>query len=122
MALKVISEIPYAVQPVGQAAVWVHDFTMITSDGREIDVSRVRLAFEEALSRVWLGEMEDDGFNNLVLRASLHWRKVLVLRAYRKYLRQTGIAFSQSYMEETLANIPKIARALVQLFRYAVGP
>jgi glutamate dehydrogenase len=117
MGLKVISEIPYAVQPMGRGTVWIHDFTMITSDGREIDVSRVRQAFEEALIRVWLGEMEDDGFNKLVLRASLTWRKVLVLRAYCKFLRQTGIAFSQSYMEETLANNPKIARALVQLFR-----
>jgi glutamate dehydrogenase len=122
MGLKVISEIPYAVQPTGRGAVWVHDFTMITSDGREIDVSRVRQAFEEALSRVWLGEMEDDGFNKLVLRASLTWRKVLVLRAYCKFLRQTGIAFSQSYMEETLANNPKIARALVQLFRTRCAP
>ncbi len=117
MGLKVISEIPYAVQPMGRGTVWIHDFTMITSDGREIDVSRVRQAFEEALIRVWLGEMDDDGFNKLVLRASLTWRKVLVLRAYCKFLRQTGIAFSQSYMEETLANNPKIARALVQLFR-----
>jgi glutamate dehydrogenase len=117
MGLKVISEVPYEVEPIGRGAVWVHDFTMQTADGTEIDVSRVREAFEEALIRVWLGEMEDDGFNKLVLRASLSWRKVVVLRAYCKFLRQTGITFSQAYMEETLANNPKIARALIALFR-----
>ena len=117
MGLKVISEVPYEVEPIGRPPVWVHDFTMTAADGAEIDVSHVRDAFEEALSRVWLGEMEDDGFNKLILRASLSWRKVLVLRAYCKFLRQTGIAFSQAYMEETLANNPKIARALIALFR-----
>jgi glutamate dehydrogenase len=117
MGLKVISEVPYEVQPVGRGTVWVHDFSMQSPDGSEIDVSRVREAFEEALIRVWLGEMEDDGFNKLILRASLSWRKVVILRAYCKFLRQTGITFSQAYMEETLANNPKIARALIALFR-----
>jgi glutamate dehydrogenase len=74
MGLKVISEVPYEVQPVGRGTVWVHDFSMQSPDGSEIDVSRVREAFEEALIRVWLGEMEDDGFNKLILRASLSWR------------------------------------------------
>ena len=34
-----------------------------------------------------------------------------MLRAYCKYLRQAGIAFSQAYMEDTLATQPAIARA-----------
>ncbi|MDF2764130.1 MAG: NAD-glutamate dehydrogenase [Rhodospirillales bacterium] len=122
MGLKVISEIPYEVEPVGRRPVWVHDFSMHTADGSEIDVSRVRDAFEEGLSRVWLGEMEDDGFNKLILRASLTWRKIVVLRAYCKLLRQTGITFSQAYMEETLANNPKIARALIELFKIRFTP
>ncbi len=122
MGLRVISEIPYEVQPAGRRAVWVHDFSTQAADGSEIDVGRVREAFEEGLSRVWLGEMEDDGFNKLILRASMNWRKVVVLRAYCKFLRQTGITFSQSYMEETLAGNPKIARALVELFKVRFKP
>jgi glutamate dehydrogenase len=42
---------------------------------------------------------------------------VAVLRAYSKYLRQVGSAFSQAYMERTLAANPHIARLLVELFR-----
>ena len=122
MGLKVISEVPYEVQPLGRAAIWVHDFLMLTAGSGEIDVSHVREAFEEALGRIWLGEMEDDAFNKLIMRASLSWRKVVILRAYCKFLRQTGIAFSQAYMEETLAGNPKIARALVALFRTRFTP
>ena len=68
------------------------------------------------------GELEDDGFNKLVMRAELDWREVSVLRAYAKYLRQAGIAFSQIYMEEALAKNATIARLLVRLFRSQFHP
>src|SRR5205814_888695 len=66
--------------------------------------------------------MDDDGFNKLVLRARLDWRKVSVLRAYAKYMRQAGIAFSQIYMEEALARNANIARKMYQLFRALFDP
>ena len=42
--------------------------------------------------------------------------QLTVLRAYAKYLRQIGLAFSQRYVEETLAAHPDIAKQLVELF------
>ena len=36
----------------------------------------VLLAYGSHYACVWSGEMEDDGFNRLVLRARLSWRKV----------------------------------------------
>ena len=50
-----------------------------------------------------LGDVEADGFNRLVLAAGLTARDVAVVRAYGKYLRQIGFAFSQQYIEATLA-------------------
>jgi glutamate dehydrogenase len=66
--------------------------------------------------------VEDDGFNRLVLRAQLTWRQITILRAYCKYLRQTGTTFSQRYMEETLAANPRITRLLVELFEARFDP
>src|SRR5262249_31602413 len=62
------------------------------------------------------------GFNRLVLLADLDWREVTILRAYCKYLRQAGIPFSQSYMEETLARHAPLARHLVKLFEILFDP
>ena len=56
------------------------------------------------------GALENDGLNRLVLGAGLAWREVAILRAYAKYLRQAGIAFSQDYMERALVAYPAIAR------------
>ena len=66
---------------------------------------------ENAFSAAWRGEAEVDGFNELVLRAGLTWRQVVVLRAYAKYLRQAGTVFSQEYMESTLHRVPGDRRA-----------
>jgi glutamate dehydrogenase len=123
MGLRVLSENPFQIQPAGETgSVWLHDFHMETADGAEIDLSNVREVFHESYSRIAAGELEDDGFNKLVLRAHLDWREVSVLRAYAKYLRQAGIAFSQIYMEEALAHNAQIARRLVRLFRALFNP
>ena len=67
--------------------------------------------FQEAFERIWRGEVENDGFNRLILSAQMDWRQVAMLRGYCKYLLQTGVPFSQAYMEEALNRYPQIARA-----------
>jgi glutamate dehydrogenase len=82
----------------------------------------VKALFEDALSALWRGKIEDDGFNALVLDAQLTWRQIVVLRAYAKYLRQAGITFSQRYIERVLAfNVP-VTRLLVRLFESRFDP
>ncbi len=123
MGLRVLSEMPFQLQPAGVTQnIWLHDFRMETADGAEIDISTVKDVFHEAYARILSGDMDDDGFNRLVLRSRLDWRKVSVLRAYAKYLRQAGIAFSQIYMEEALAHNAGIARKIFQLFRTLFDP
>ena len=82
----------------------------------------VKALFEDALSALWQGKIEDDGFNALVLDAHLTWRQVVVVRAYAKYLRQAGITFSQRYIERVLAfNVP-VTRLLLRLFESRFDP
>ena len=52
----------------------------------------------------------------------LDWRQVAMLRGLCKYLLQTGVPFSQSYMEETLNRYPLIAGLLVELFEARFDP
>src|SRR5207247_10392649 len=56
------------------------------------------------------------------LTAGLNWRQVAMLRGYCKYQLQTGVTFSQPYMETTLARYPLIARLLVELFEARFEP
>ncbi|HUO86404.1 MAG TPA: NAD-glutamate dehydrogenase, partial [Thermoanaerobaculia bacterium] len=123
MGLQVVWEVPYEVSlPGGDGSVWIRDFLLAGGDQMEIDLPAAREVFREAFARVWSGELESDGFNRLVVAAGLDWREVTMLRAYGRYLRQIGIAFSQEYMAATLARNPRTARHLVTLFRARFDP
>jgi glutamate dehydrogenase len=122
MGVQVVEERPYGVRPSGTAPAWIHDFGLAYRHGAELDLHEVRERFQEAFTRALRGEVESDGFNELVLAAGLTWREIVVLRACCKYLRQTRLTFSQSYMEEALVANPAIARMLVELFRARFDP
>ena len=118
MGLKVIGEVPYEIRLPGHPnPVWINDFYTVTEDGAPVDLPAVKDAFHETFRRVWFGEMENDGFNKLVVAAGLTPREVIVLRAYCKYLRQAQIPFSQAYMEETLRSNPARSPLLGQSVR-----
>jgi len=123
LGFKVISEVPHALCQGGDAQpVWIHDFTMVTNDGHNLDIESLRARFEEAFRAVWQGQAEDDGFNRLVINAGLTWRQVMVLRAYAKYLRQAGSTFSQAYVEKSVTGNPDSAALLVKLFETRFDP
>jgi glutamate dehydrogenase len=122
MGVRVVDERPYEIVPADGDPVSIYDFGLSCRDGVELEGERVRELFQDALARVWSGEAESDGFNRLVLEAGLHWREIVVLRAITKYLRQAGSTFSQTYVEETLAANPGIARLLVELFHARFTP
>jgi glutamate dehydrogenase len=120
--LRVISERPYPLTwPEGGAA-WIQDFELEHRDAAIVDIARVEAKFHEAFLAAWSGSIENDGFNRLVLGADLSARQIVVLRAYCRYLLQTGVPFSQVYMERTLSGNTAITRNLVRLFEQRFEP
>jgi glutamate dehydrogenase len=116
MGVKVQSEVPYEVQPVGASqAVRIRDFSL-SAEGMQDDLAPVKLKFQEMFLRVWNHDAENDAFNRLILGAELEWHEVVILRAYCKYIRQIGIPLSEAYIQQTLANNAGVTRQLVQLF------
>jgi glutamate dehydrogenase len=120
--LRVISERPYELAwPEGGAA-WIQDFELEHRDRLDIDDASLKANFKEAFAAAWSGEVENDGFNRLLFGAGLNAREITVLRAYCRYLLQTGVPFSQAYMERTLAANTAITRNLVRLFETRFDP
>ena len=122
MGLKVEDEHPSKIKRVGAPRVWLHDFGMLHGEGPDFDPDRIDRTFRDAFARIWSGEIENDGFNRLVLRAGVGWRDIVILRAYCKYLRQAGVTFSETYMQDALAANPVIAAMLVELFHARLDP
>jgi glutamate dehydrogenase len=127
LGVEVVDERPYELDVADGSTVYVYDFglryrTSTWSPGTDSAYSRGRDLFQDAFGAVWRGKAESDGFNALVLAADLTWREVVVLRSYSKYLRQTGLTFSQEYVESCLVANVQIATSLVRLFEELFDP
>ncbi|HCL10673.1 MAG TPA: NAD-glutamate dehydrogenase, partial [Alteromonas sp.] len=120
--LRVIDESPYKIQCADGKLKWVMDFTMLHKSGNDLDMVKAQQLFQDAFAKVWYNDLEDDGFNRLVLSAELTGRNVTILRAFAKYMRQTGSSFSRDYIANTLSNYPHIAEMLISYFELIFNP
>ncbi len=119
MGARVLDEHPYRIGAGGDAR-WIHDLGLQLPPST--DLSAVKSRFETLFARAWRGEVESDDLNKLVLSTTLDERAIAVLRAYTRYFKQIGVAFSQSYIEAALNNNADIAQLLTALFAARFDP
>jgi glutamate dehydrogenase len=121
MGIEVLDERPYEIALSDAQEVWIYDFGLRMPAGVEFDEQRSGRVVD-AVRLLWREEIEQDGFNALVVRTGMTWWQANVLRAYAKYLRQAGTTFSQGYIEQALIEHPEIAVAIVELFESRFDP
>lgn len=124
MGLRVLTEHPFAIIPQGSGhGVMMQDFSLSMSHALSTeDFVKIKPLFEEALTLLQSGVVENDTLNMLTLSSGLSVRDITILRTYVRYLRQTGATFSLSYMEQALTSYPSLARAFVALFHDMFDP
>ena len=122
MGLRVSDERPYEIKPEGRCSTWIYDIGVVSGFDVDFWTEATRIAFEDAFTRVWSGEFENDRLGALVLRAGLSGREVSLLRAVVKYLRQAGTTFSDGYLQQALTDNPAVARLLVELLGARLDP
>ncbi|HEU5005872.1 MAG TPA: NAD-glutamate dehydrogenase [Jatrophihabitantaceae bacterium] len=121
MGIEVLDERPYEFELADAQDVWIYDFGLRLPAGVDFDETRSANVVD-ALRLLWRGQIEQDGFNALVVRTGMTWWQANVLRAYAKYLRQAGTTFSQGYIEQALSDFPAIAGGIVELFEASFDP
>ncbi len=128
MGVRVLGEHNHRIGGAGDEAtaddetISLHDFELQATLSDEIEPEALARLFEDTFARVFAGDVENDDFNRLVLRAGLSADEIVVLRAYARYLRQIGFALSQASIAATLVAHPRIARMLVGLFKLRFDP
>ncbi|MEE2031865.1 NAD-glutamate dehydrogenase [Rhodococcus chondri] len=126
LGVEVVDERPYQLTRSDGMDCFIYDFGLNVPDdlkpgALESDPTLTR-RFTDMFATAWCGDVETDRFNELVLRAGLTWRQVLALRAYAKYLRQTGFPYSQYNIEGVLLAAPETTALLVELFEAMFDP
>src|SRR5665213_83448 len=122
MGLKVIAERPYELEFAGGRHAWVQDLELVMKSSTAIRFETLEREIKSAFTAVWTGRMDSDGFNQLTLSVGVPWRLVTVIRAYCRYLLQTGLPFSQGYIAQVLVNNAPIAQTLADLFVARFNP
>ncbi|HUR76020.1 MAG TPA: NAD-glutamate dehydrogenase [Sporichthya sp.] len=124
LGVEVTDEQPYRIElagPSGDEEAWIYDFGLRTDEMAK-PTPGIRAVFEDAFLAARDGRAESDGFNRLVVATGLTWRQVAVIRAYARYLRQTGSTFGQEYLEQVVTANCAIARTLALLFEARFDP
>jgi glutamate dehydrogenase len=100
---------------------YIHDFHLeVTGDVGSI-IHRAA-SIEQAITGVLCGSSENDEFNQLVLYAALDMQAVVWLRAWFRYLRQTGSSYGLLTIVDALRRAPEATDALIGLFRAEHDP
>src|SRR5205085_11954915 len=117
---RVLEEFPTA---LSSGNGYIHDFRVEVAAGTDEGMIIARTAdIEDAIARVLRGSAEDDEFNQLVLYAELDMQAVVWLRAWFRYLRQTGSSFGLVTVVDPLRRPPNATRALIGMFIAAHDP
>jgi len=117
---RVLDEMPSAL--AGRIG-YIHAFRVEVSEEADLKAILARSPeIERAIANVLCAASEDDEFNQLVLYAGLDTQPVVWLRAWFRYLRQTGSSFGLVTVVDALRRAPNATRALIDLFTTAHDP
>jgi len=111
----VLEDVPTALG--GGEAGYIHDFHLIGRGAVDGDALLARAEMiETAIANTLHREAEDDPFNRLITALGLEQRAVIWLRAWYRYLRQTGLTYGIGTVVDALHDAPAVTQALIVLF------
>jgi len=120
LGLTVIEETAYRIWRTDKDLVTIHDMKIVYE--KILDLKTLGDLFTAAFIRIWHGMAEDDLFNSLVLSVQIDWRKVTLIRAYARYIKQIRTGFSQNFIASTLLKYPHVVRQLLKYFHLRLAP
>jgi glutamate dehydrogenase len=116
----VLEEVPVSLG--GAESAHIHDFALEAAITLPPPGDPAIAVVEGAIAAVLRGEAENDRFNQLVLAAGVEPEAVGWLRAWFRYLRQTGMSYGIPTVVQALHNAREVTQALIALFRALHDP
>ena len=124
LGIGVVDERPSAVRRYDGLICRIYDFGItMTANIQQLRADgRVAEQLLGAFHAAWVGDVELDSFNKLVVGAGLTWQQCNVLRAYARYLQQATFPHSQQRIAAVLLDNAGATKALVELFESKFDP
>jgi glutamate dehydrogenase len=117
----VIEESPTALS--GELPAYIHDFKLRLRGNHTAKIVMERAEIlQTALSAVLDGKAENDVFNQLIVVAQIEPQAAVWLRAWFRYLRQTGLSYGMINVADALGKNPQITQTIIALFAVLHDP
>ena len=120
LGIEVLDERPFEIETLDKRDFFLYDLGLKYPAGVEPLTTAGLLT--DAFGAAITGRSESDGFDQLVLTEGMHWRQIVILRAYAKYMRQMGNTNSFGFITNTLLHNVAVTRGLVDLFESRFNP
>ncbi len=122
-ASTVTNERPYEIHRRDCPPVWIYDFGLRRDEGEDLAPDEVRERFQDAFARAWRGEIENDGFNKLVLSRRARGARDRRAPRGRQVPAPDGDAVQpRSTWRRRSPRIPRSRANLVELFEARLDP
>ena len=119
LGLIVVEEVPTRLK--NEMGTFIHDFGVLSSGGEQLDIEEVGERIASGITAVLAGVAESDSMQRLLVSSRLTHDELMILRAYRSYWHLVTPAFSKGYIDSAFAAHPRIAEAIVRLFKGRFG-
>ncbi|MFP3460795.1 NAD-glutamate dehydrogenase [Arthrobacter globiformis] len=119
LGIEVLDQRPFGLRRDGRD---LHLYDLGVTYPDDVDPAQVGGLLADCFSAAMRGDIESDSFDALVIRESVPWRQVVILRSYAKYLQQLGTTYSYGFIAETLLANVRATRALLELFAAKFDP
>ncbi|MGE4570497.1 MAG: hypothetical protein AAEF72_04090, partial [Gammaproteobacteria bacterium] len=116
LGVNVVSEHPYKINTSGSHRITIRNIELLRKDQKDFDLEVDTDRFLQAFEQICMGAIENDGFNQLVLCATLDVKQANLFRAIYVYLKQINFGYSQNFITNTLTSHIELSRALFALF------
>jgi glutamate dehydrogenase len=120
LGLRVIEEV--ATRLLADDELWVQGFIVLGDDDRPLDVGGCHARVADCLAAAFRGRTESDALHRLVITGGLDWRRIAVLRAYRRYRQRLGSRYTESFQNEVITAHPVLTAKLLRLFELRFDP
>jgi glutamate dehydrogenase len=123
IGFDVVAEQIYVVKPSFKSeGIWLHQFILNVAKDELAMLNVSKKNIEEAFQAMWEGKCQNDSYNQLILKANLNYRQVMLLRAFAEYLYQIKIGYSKEYIGQVLNKHFEIVKQIIDLFYVMFNP
>ncbi|ATW01648.1 hypothetical protein CCU22_00135 [Candidatus Legionella polyplacis] len=120
--LQIISEQSYIFNFREDKNIWISNLILLNNKNIKINMYYAKRLIQDAFKNIYLGYVENDNLNRLILSANLSYREISILRMYAKYFKQIKFIFSKKIIERILNHNIFLTKYLIKLFRLRFKP